>query len=89
MPVSGTLLRPRTTRFTLASAVVTRIPAKSGSTPSTACSTPVVVPAAAPATIPPAVAITGSQPAVSNTAVTTAPSVNEPSVVMSGKENSL
>ena len=87
--MSGTLLRPSTTRFTLASAVLTRIPASSGSTPRKACTRAVTTPAVAPAAMPPSVASSGSTPAVRSTAATTAPSVNEPSVVMSGNENSL
>ena len=49
---------------------------------------PVQEPATAPAAIPPSVARRGSTPATSSTVATTAPSVNEPSVVISGKENS-
>src|SRR5262249_50235803 len=67
------------------SAVITRIPAKRPWIRKRAWSTPVVAPARRPPAEPAAVASGADTPWTSSAAAIDAPSVSEPSVVMSGK----
>src|SRR6266852_5576866 len=62
------------------------MPASNPLMPNLVCRIPVVAPASMPAAKPSAVAGSGPQPLTRKTAVTTAPKVKEPAVVMSANE---
>ena len=81
----GTLLLPITWRFTEYSAVITRMPLSKLLILNLVCSRPVAMPARTPAPKPASVARAGETWCTSSVAVTAAPSVMEPSAVMSGK----
>src|SRR5690606_36194588 len=86
--ISGTLARSMTRRFTENSAVITMMPDSTRLIWKRVCNTPVTVPATMPLAKAAPVASSGCTPATSRTATTAAPSVMEPSAVMSGNENS-
>ena len=80
----GTLLRPMTCRLTEYRPVMTRMPARRPLILNFVASTPVSEPAMNPAAKLAAEAVKGSTPFTTSAATTAAPSVLDPSAVMSG-----
>ncbi|MCY1307754.1 hypothetical protein D9M70_577080 [compost metagenome] len=85
--ISATFGLPMTRRLTENSAIIVRIEASRLRILKRTLSIAVTMPAAAPATIATQAASHGLTPAMISTAVTAAPSGNDPSTVRSGKSS--